>query len=182
MRTRRESDYTEPSAYCPHPEYWHTGDCETTEMEVVELIGALMRALQPELVVETGTYKGIMARAIGEALKKNGHGRLITFEIDPALYEVSRKACRRLPVEVRHQSSLDWTPTGPIDFCWLDSGLDTRVREFEAYYPYLKGRFVGIHDTAPHHPVRQLVLDAIRDRLSPMWLPTPRGVMLAQVL
>jgi len=182
VRARRESDYTQPSEYCPHPEYWHTADCETTEVEVVELVGALIRALQPELVVETGTYKGLMARAIGESLKKNGHGRLITFEVDPALCEVSRRLCRRLPVEVRHQSSLEWTPNGPVDFCWLDSGLDTRVQEFEQYYPYIRGKIIGIHDTAPHHPVRKLVLDKISDRISPMWLPTPRGVMLAQVL
>lgn len=182
MRTRKESEYTEPSAYCPHPEYWHTGDCETTEQEVVEMVAALMRALQPELVVETGSYKGVMSRAIGESLKRNGHGRLITFEIDAGLAEVARRACRRLPVEVRHGSSLEWMPAGKIDFCWLDSGIETRVEEFDRYYPFLKGGFVGIHDTAPHHPVRARIEARILDRLSPMWLPTPRGVMLGQVL
>ncbi|MDA0578702.1 MAG: class I SAM-dependent methyltransferase [Verrucomicrobia bacterium] len=133
-RQRRESEFTPPSDVCPHPEYWHTGDCETTEQEVVELIGAFVRALQPELVVETGSYKGVMSRAIGEALKRNGHGRLVTFEVDAALAEVARKACRRLPVEVRHESSLAWMPTEKVGFCWLDSGIETRVQEFERYY------------------------------------------------
>lgn len=182
MKVCKESAFTAPSTDCPHPEYWHTLDGEATELEVVALIAALIRALQPELVVETGSYKGTMARAIGEALKRNGHGRLVTFEIDDTLYAIARRACRRLPVEVRHASSLEWTPPGTIDFCWLDSGLDTRVQEFEQYYPFIRGKIIGIHDTAPHHPVRKLVLDQIRDRISAMWLPTPRGVMLAQVL
>ncbi|MCE9613197.1 MAG: class I SAM-dependent methyltransferase [Lentisphaerae bacterium] len=182
MRRRLESDFTPPSDICPHPEYWHTGDCETTEQEVVELIGALVRALQPELVVETGSYKGVMSESIGRALKQNGHGRLITFEIDAVLAEVARRACRRLPVEVLHQSSLAWTPPGKIDFAWLDSGIETRVQEFEQYYPFLKGSIIGIHDTAPHHPVRAQVKARLLDRLSPIWLPTPRGVLLAQVL
>jgi len=183
MKNRiRESQFTEPSEYCPHPEYWHTDDCETTEVEVVELVAALVRAIQPELVVETGTYKGDTARAIGKALKKNGHGRLVTFEVEEGLYRVSQKKCRGLPVELRHQSSLDWEPTGKIDFCWLDSGLDTRIPEFNKYYPHLKGSIIGIHDTGPQHSIRAEIEAHILDRLSPLWIPTPRGVMLAQVL
>ncbi len=182
MRSKSERDFTEPSEACPHPEYWHTEDCETTEVEVVEFVGAFIRALQPELVVETGTYKGHMARAIGKSLKKNGHGRLITFEIDPSLADVSRKRCRGLPVDVRNESSLDWEPKGKIDFCWFDSGLDTRIPEFNRYYSHLKGSVIGIHDTSPLHPVRKDIEANILDRISPIWLPTPRGVMFAQVI
>jgi len=177
-----EADFTEPSDDCPHPEYWHSADVEATEAEVIEFIAAFMRALQPELVVETGTYKGDMASAIGSALKRNGHGRLITFEVDAALHAVAVKRCRKLPVDLKLGSSLEWAPQEKIDFCWLDSGLDTRIKEFNRYYAMLKGGFVAIHDTAPHHQVRALVQEHLSDRISPLWLPTPRGVMLAQVL
>ena len=182
MKVKPESTFTQPTDICPHPEYWHSQDCEATEAEVVELIGSLIRALQPECVVETGTYKGDMAEAIGRSLKKNGHGRLITFEVDPSLYKVSRRRCRGLPVDLRLQSSLEWEPTGPIDFCWLDSGIETRIHEFQKYYPHLKGAIVAIHDTAPHHPVRAEIEKHILSQLSPIWLPTPRGVMIGQVL
>jgi predicted O-methyltransferase YrrM len=134
------------------------------------------------LVVETGTYNGVMAREIGRTLKKNGHGRLITFEVDHELHQAAERRCRGLPVDLRLQSSLDWEPTEHIDFCWLDSGLDTRVPEFNKYYPFLKGSFIGIHDTGPQHQVRDQIESSILDRISPIWLPTPRGVMLAQVL
>jgi predicted O-methyltransferase YrrM len=182
MRSKRETTFTEPSEHCPNPQYWHSADCETTELEVVELVAAFVRALQPELVVETGTYNGTMAREIGKALKKNGHGRLVTFEVDPVLHEAAKKRCKGLPVELKLQSSLDWEPDQKIDFCWFDSGLETRVQEFKQYYPHLKGSIIGIHDTAPQHQVRGYVEEAILGHLSPMWLNTPRGVMFAQVL
>ena len=50
---RPESDFTAPHEYVPHPEWWHAADSDATEEEVGALIGALVRALQPEFVVET---------------------------------------------------------------------------------------------------------------------------------
>lgn len=44
---------------------------------------ALVRALQPEHVVETGTHFGLGSCAIAAALLRNGHGRLTTIDIDP---------------------------------------------------------------------------------------------------
>lgn len=43
---------------------------------------AIVRALQPELVVETGTALGLGSCVIAAALLKNGHGRLATIDID----------------------------------------------------------------------------------------------------
>ena len=70
-----ESTFTKPHAECPHPEWWSADDDESAEVEVVELVGALVRVLQPEYVVETGTFVGRMAQGIGQALLLNGHGR-----------------------------------------------------------------------------------------------------------
>jgi predicted O-methyltransferase YrrM len=44
---------------------------------------ALVRALQPDHVVETGTHLGLGSCAIAAALLRNGHGRLTTIDIDP---------------------------------------------------------------------------------------------------
>lgn len=43
---------------------------------------ALVRAVQPDHVVETGTQLGIGSSAIAAALLENGHGRLTTIDID----------------------------------------------------------------------------------------------------
>lgn len=44
---------------------------------------ALIRAFEPEVVVETGTHLGLGSCAIAAALLRNGHGRLTTIDIDP---------------------------------------------------------------------------------------------------
>jgi hypothetical protein len=44
---------------------------------------AIIRATQPEHVVETGTHLGLGSCVIAAALLRNGHGRLTTIDIDP---------------------------------------------------------------------------------------------------
>jgi Methyltransferase domain len=44
---------------------------------------AIVRAIQPELVVEAGTHLGLGSCVIAAALLRNGHGRLTTIDIDP---------------------------------------------------------------------------------------------------
>jgi hypothetical protein len=44
---------------------------------------AIVRAAQPDHVVETGTHLGLGSCVIAAALLRNGHGRLTTIDIDP---------------------------------------------------------------------------------------------------
>jgi hypothetical protein len=44
---------------------------------------ALIRATEPERVVETGTHLGLGSCVIASALLRNGHGQLTTIDIDP---------------------------------------------------------------------------------------------------
>ncbi len=44
---------------------------------------AIVRATKPNLVVESGTEKGLGSVILSEALLQNGSGRLITIDIDP---------------------------------------------------------------------------------------------------
>ena len=44
---------------------------------------ALVRAVEPDHVVETGTHLGLGSCAIAAALRRNGHGRLTTIDVDP---------------------------------------------------------------------------------------------------
>lgn len=179
-----ESRFTVPSDHCPHPEYWHSPDDASTETEVSELVAAFVRALQPEIVVETGTSFGFTAALIGKALKRNGHGHLFTTDVDVEMVEIARKRCAGLPVTILHQASSEFTPPGPVGFAWLDTEPDFRIPEARALRPFLpRGAFVGIHDTAPHHNFRPRVETLIEDGwLRPVWLPTPRGVMFAEVI
>lgn len=181
MTVYPESKWTAPRDDCPHPEWWSSTDPQSTEIEVSELVAAFVRALQPEYVIETGTCIGQTAWIIGESLRLNGHGHLVTLEPDEARAAVSAKTCDGLPVTVLCMSSLDFTPSEQIGFAWLDSRIELRVPEFERFRPFLApGAIVGFHDTSPHQgdwgrAVEQLPgTRAIR-------LRTPRGVTFVEL-
>lgn len=181
--TITEAQWTAARPDCPNPEYWHAPDPDSTEMEVSELVGAFVRALQPEIVVETGTAWAQTAIQIGVALQANGHGEGYSLETEPDRVKHCRLALEGLPVRVVQQASLDWTPPEGVGFAWFDSLIPLRVAEFRAYAPYMRpGAVVGFHDCGPLHGLRGPVEELARDgRIRPIYLPTPRGVIFAEV-
>lgn len=179
-----ESIFTAPRSDCPHPERWHAGDDQSTETEVTALVAAMVVALQPDFVLETGTCVGDTAEAIGRALKKNGQGHLVSLEINPDFAFVARERCGALPVSVLEMSSLDYIPDRPVDFAFFDSLARLRPLEFRRYLPWMHDRtVVGFHDTGPHHSIRELLRPLEEEGLlvAPLYLPTPRGVMFSRV-
>lgn len=182
-----EGRFTLPRPDCPHPERWHSDDADSTEHEVTDLVAAFVRALQPDLVVETGSAWGQTAAAIGRVLDQgvHTHGILHTIEPDETRANATRRRCEDLPVVVEQMKSLDWTPPGPIGFAWFDSLADLRVPEFRKYKPWLpKGSIVGFHDVAPHQGdlYQQVLTLEDEGMLVLMRLPTPRGVAFGEVL
>jgi predicted O-methyltransferase YrrM len=176
-----EERFTPPRDDCPHPEFWHSADDESTEFEVTELVGALVRATQPELVVETGTAWGQTAEAIGRALAANGHGRLVSLEVDRDRALAARRRCAGLPVTILTRPSLGYDAPRTVGLLWLDSAIGLRVAEYHHFRPSLRpGAVVGFHDTGPQHGYRDDVeaLDGVRF----VYLRTPRGVSIGEVL
>lgn len=173
----------EPSAPwddCPDPGRWTAHDGMATEVEVLDLVGGFVRALQPDVVVETGTWRGFGAQAIGRALQANGHGHCWTLEIVPALALEAADRCDGLPVTCLVQPAQEFEPPGPVDFAWFDSETDQRVAEFRHLRRWMHRRtVVGFHDTAPRHRYRPQ-LDALGIQL--LDLPTPRGVTFGRVV
>lgn len=191
--TGTEARYTEPSPYCPHPERWHARDGDSAEVEVSDLAYGLVRALQPELCLETGTAYGQTARRIGEALRDNGHGSLVTIERDELRAALAAAELVGLPVHVEHADSLASrlnleAEILPLGFAWLDSHSDLRVAEYWHFRPWMRpGSLVCFHDTAPGHgsPGRELRAELEREltgKVRLLHLPTPRGLTLAEVL
>ncbi|MBX6722990.1 MAG: class I SAM-dependent methyltransferase, partial [Dactylosporangium sp.] len=135
---RSEAVFTRPRPDCPNPQWWHAPDANATEAEVTELVAAMVRALQPEFVLETGTHAGTTAEAIGQALAANGHGWLVSLELDPAKASAAaeRLAAAGLPVTVVGGDSRSYVPDRPIDFAWFDSSIEARVPEYERILPY----------------------------------------------
>lgn len=190
-----ESRFTPSRDWCKHPEYWHSPDSEATEIEVSEFIGSLVRLIQPEYVVETGTYHGHTTYQIGAALEDNGHGRLVSVDNDrAALAEAFKNIAEMegfrenpLPVTILDANSMEFIPDQDIDFAFFDSWQEGRIEEYTRFYSMgrLKpGTIVAFHDTAPHHQVRKTILplEGIGEgELSIIDFHTPRGLIVGQV-
>lgn len=112
---------------------------------------ALVRALRPEHVVESGTDKGLGAIVLAAALLRNGSGRLTTLDINPAAgYLIggpySAVTDLRVGDSLVHLRGLE----GPVDF-FLHDSLHTReheLGEYEAVAVRLSDGAVVISDNA----------------------------------
>ncbi len=181
-----ESDFTKPRQECREPKWWHTHDIQGTEAEVIEMVAGMIRGHQPDVVLETGTSRGFMALAIGQALKSNGHGTLHTYEPDiPTLNEALRnwEPYEDLPIIPYAQPSMKPWSFQPIDFAWHDSLLQLRQPEFEFYLEHYSERaIVCFHDTAPHFgPWSDRLRTALLSQgFSYLDWPSPRGVIIAR--
>lgn len=139
--------------------YPHIGGADdeagSLETEVGEFLYGLVRMMKPEAILETGTYHGVSASYMADALKKNGSGKIITLEYEHQNQQIANELFNKLDVKSYIQteliSSLDYKPKEEFDFMWLDTEPNLRYQELIKYFPFLKpGGFVFIHDLHPH--------------------------------
>jgi predicted O-methyltransferase YrrM len=182
-----QAEYTPPTPECPNPQLWHMADSQSTEMEVLDFLKALVTTIKPRLIVETGTFIGYGAIALAQGLKANGFGRLITIEFDPAIYAKAKERIASAGladwVEARNESSTETEIDGTIDLLFSDSALAIREEEIRRLLPQVNPQgLIAIHDASSHFKVvREAALRMEAEGLlSVVLLPTPRGLVLAQ--
>jgi len=112
---------------------------------------ALVRALRPEHIVETGTDKGRGTLVLASAVRRNGLGRVTTIDNNPASGYLIRPpysefVTRIIGDSVSAIAELDTS----VDF-FLHDSLHTReheAREFEAVAPRLSKGAIVLSDNA----------------------------------
>lgn len=176
---------TEPPVGAKPARLWSMFDGWTAEVEVLDFLYALVRLVKPALALETGTWLGWSACAIGRALQANGFGRLISLETNPEAYAVAQRRAVELgvtdSVDLRLESSLDFSPRDVVEFALLDSETTIRETEFRRFLPWLApGATIVFHDTAVHHKVvgdgvNRLITEGLLEGVT---LPTPRGIFV----
>jgi len=175
---------TIPSPFQPLTQKFTMVDRVGAETDVLFFLKALVHLIKPKFVLETGTYRGATAAAIGEALRATGNGRMVTLECDPHYAAHSKANLSRLPVEVITTSSLDYVPDGPIDLLFLDSSRPARVHEFRRFRHSLSSEALIVwHDSAPEHTVVHRDIEDLVSAgvLHAVLLPSPRGLTVAKV-
>lgn len=180
-------EYHRPTPECPHPERWHMYDSMTAEAEVLEFLRTLITTLKPSLVVETGSFLGVSTLWIAEGLKANGFGKIISCEYDPVVFAKAKQKIDTSPlapyIELRNESSLEMKIEGTIDIFFSDSDMPIREAEVKRFLPQIRPTgLILMHDASSHlKTVRDAAFRLEAEGLvSAIFLPTPRGLVLAQ--
>jgi predicted O-methyltransferase YrrM len=171
------------SAVTDEYELWSCNDIDSTETEVIELVGSLVRATKPRVCVEVGTHIGLCSFEIGTALERNGRGQLHCFEVIPESARAAQERTARLPVTVHCMADVEYDPAnlpGPVDFLFVDGDLDNRDASLIHWQPWLStNHIVAVHDSVKREQVRES-LDAV-SQLERIDIVTPRGLTLMKV-
>lgn len=172
---------------CPQPQIWSMFDGWSIEVETIEFLYALIRLTKPGYCVETGTWLGRSAEAIGLALLQNGRGMLDTIEHDSEIASATRKylASQKSVIEVHTLSSLEFTPRHLIDFLLLDSDSAIRVAELERFRRYLipDALIIFPHTRINTSQVEHMVMPYIyAGILNAVSFATPRGMLVCQYM
>lgn len=172
---------------CPEPHHWSMIDSMTAELEVLEFLATLVTTIKPRLVIETGSFLGVSTEWIARGMERNGFGKIISCEFDPVVFARAKDRLAGSPlnrfIELRNQSSLEMTIDGTIDLFFSDSDMPIRELEVKRFLPQINPNgIILMHDASSHHKV---VRDAARSMeteglLSVVFLPTPRGLAIAQ--
>ena len=118
---------------------WHWVDGHSCEVECGELLWGLVRYLKPEIIVETGTYRGFAASCMALACRENARGHVWTIDYNEGQ---AQRACEHITkvglqtwcsVVVGSALSDELTNLlpGPIDLCLIDAG--DRIAELEKH-------------------------------------------------
>jgi len=180
-------EYHRATPECPHPERWSMYDSMTAEAEVLEFLRTLVTTIKPRLIVETGSFLGVSTLWMAEGLKQNGFGKIISCEYDPLVFEKARTkiAASGLSewIELRNESSLEMTVPGTIDLFFSDSDMPIREQEIRRYLPQINPNGVILmHDASSHLKIVRDAAHKLQNDglISAVFLPTPRGLVLAQ--
>jgi predicted O-methyltransferase YrrM len=166
------------------------------ETETGEFLYGLVKILKPEFILETGTYTGISSMYMGQGLKDNNSGKLITLEVEQFHKERAERLWNQVGVAqyvtCQQIKSLEYETESKFDLIFLDSEPEFRFKELIKFYPNLKpGGYFFIHDLHRHlsqHPnekffgwpfgeLPQLIKNWVKeDALRVISFPTPRGL------
>ena len=180
-------EYHRATPECPHPERWHMYDSMTAEAEVLEFLRTLVTTLKPELIVETGSFLGVSTMWMAQGLRANGFGKIISCEFDPVVFAKAQEKIAgsdvREFIELRNESSLEMRVPGTIDLLFSDSDVPIREAEVKRFLPQMRPTgLILLHDASSHvKTVREAAFSLeAQGLLSCLFLPTPRGLVLAQ--
>jgi predicted O-methyltransferase YrrM len=146
----------------------------SAEVELQELLYALVRQLRPEVVVELGCHLGLTSYALGRACQDNGAGRVYACDIEPEYTKATYERTLGLPVDVELCSAGCFPYVERADFLFIDCDYENRIGAIARIKP---GATAIMHDTRQEPTLRNALDDSGVRRLH---FPTWRGFSIFQ--
>lgn len=146
-----------------HPEGDHLSiDSMSVELEVAELLYALVRQSKPNVVVECGSGKGYASRFIAEALSVNAtwsddgasgvEGWLYTYEQDETYASIAAAQLAGLPAEVVCDFSVYYDGIFDPDLVFIDTLGNYREADMAHWFACAARPLIVIHDANGYKP------------------------------
>ena len=162
---------------------WSMLDSRSPEVEVLDVLHALVRLTKPFRVLETSTWLGFSAIAIGSALRDNGFGELVTLQrdADAGPYAARNVAAAELAqiVTIRAGDDPDGGLAEGYDFVFFDGGASGDF--VQLYDRIADGATLIFHgrsilDATAAGPIDLLTSTGLLSGMAPR---APRGVFIA---
>jgi len=129
-----------------------------TEPWTAQLLAAYVRAAEPKVVIETGSFSGETTRVLAEAMSQvQGIGLLFTVEMDESRFLHVQKMVQEMPfagvgISVYHADALEFlrnAPTESADMIFLDddhNALHVKLELLEVRRVLRHGGACFVHD------------------------------------
>lgn len=142
---------------------------DSITVEESDLLYGLVRMCKPHLALETGTGHAIATKRIGQALRANRKGFLISCDTDPDYAQSAIDSVRKLPVDIRCTTGLRTLESFSgvkLQFALIDAGSVTNRMEEVATIVEREilehGGLLVLHDAG--NPKYRVLPDYVRKR------------------
>lgn len=145
------------------------------ESEVVLFAFAITALLKPKLIVETGSYCGLTARALGYAAMANSNdAEVLTCDVDPKAALATRQVCPGSVRVIEGPAEQIFDAIRKCDLLFSDSSYESRVQEIRLLKP---GAIGILHDTGMEDHLDRNIRELYPGSV---FIPTPRGLTIFQ--
>jgi len=167
---------------------WSSFDAMTPDVETIEFLHALTRLVKPRRVLETRTWLGLSACAIGRALILNGFGHLTTLEVNPEAHAIALKNIEQYRVQAVITPLLATNPDFPPDQAYemvvFDLASTISLDDFKRIATSLADRaIVVLHANSEQADDAVKVVQSLADtiKIEGLKLSTPGGIFVGCV-
>jgi len=154
---RNEAD-VHPHVPLEKAELFKAEDSQSTEIEYLELLSALVRVQKPRLVLETGAWNGSGTLSMAMAMQRNGFGSVVSIEKDTVkakclAHKLDSYGLSGHVVVAEDVFNFIENYDGPqFEMVFIDTELEQRAQELQAMLDanmIAEGALIAIHDTSP---------------------------------